>query len=79
MTKQTLTAIVTLAALAINGEHIDEGDILMIDADVDLDTAKQLVRLGRAVPSDARKGRRKANEEAKVAKRDDPPPPPPLV
>jgi hypothetical protein len=64
MTKQTLTAIATLAAIAINGEHFDEGDILMVDVDVDLDTAKQLVRLGRAQPSDAKRGRRKGRCEA---------------
>jgi hypothetical protein len=73
MTKQTLTAIATLAAIAINGEHFDEGDILMVDVDVDLDTAKQLVRLGRAQPSDAKRGRRKA--DAKQLKAEDPPPP----
>lgn len=76
MKQQILTAIVLTATIAIAGEHFDEGDILMIDADLDQDTAKQLVRLGRAQASDAKKGRRKALLEAKQMKGEDPPPPP---
>ena len=72
MTKQNLTAIVLTAAIAIEGQHYDDGDILIVDADVELETAKQLVRLGRAEPSDAKRGRRKA--DAKPAKADEPPP-----
>lgn len=75
MTKQNLTAIALTAAIAINAEHFDDGDILMVDADIDQDTAKQLVRLGRAQPSEAKRGRRKA--DAKPPKAEDPPPPPP--
>jgi len=75
MKQQILTAIVLTAAIAIAGEHFDEGDILMVDADIDQDTAKQLVRLGRAQPSDARRGRRKAALESKQPKAEDPPPP----
>lgn len=74
MTKQNLTAIVLIAAIAINAEHFDEGDILMVDADIDQDTAKQLVRLGRAQPSEAKRSRRKA--DAKPPKPEEPPPPP---
>ena len=70
MTKQTLTAVVLTAAIAIEGEHYDEGDILMVDADIDQDNAKALVRLGRAQPSDARRGRRKAQEEQKARVQD---------
>lgn len=65
MTKQALAAIVLTAAIAINGEHFDEGDILLVGSDLDHDTAKQLVRLGRAQASDAKRGRRKAHQEIK--------------
>ena len=60
MTKQVLAAIVLTAAIAINGEHFDDGDILIVGSDLDHDTAKQLVRLGRAQTSDAKRGRRAA-------------------
>lgn len=73
MKQQALAAVVLTAAIAINGEHFDEGDVLIVDSDLDQDTAKQLVRLGRAEPSDARRGRRKA--DAKPSKTEDPPPP----
>lgn len=72
MTKPILTAILLTASIAIAGEHFDEGDILIVDAEIDRDTAKQLVRLGRAQPSDAKKGRRKSAIEAKQAKAEEP-------
>lgn len=79
MKQQALTAVVLTAAIAINGEHFDEGDVLIVDNDVDHGTAQQLVRLGRAQPSDARRGRRKAVLEAKQAQAEGPPLPAPAA
>lgn len=63
MTKPLLTAIVLTAAIAIAGKHFDEEEILVVDTDIDLDTANQLLRLGRAQPSAARKSRRAVEQE----------------
>lgn len=71
MTKQALAAIVLTAAIAINGEHFDEGDILFVGSDLDHDTAKQLVRLGRARPSDAKRGKRRSAAEIPTLNCDD--------
>lgn len=65
MTKDNPTAVQLTASILIAGEHFDEGDILIVGNDIELEEAKAMVRLGRAVKSEAKRARIKAKQGGK--------------
>ncbi|MGH8597163.1 MAG: hypothetical protein ACREXT_10945, partial [Gammaproteobacteria bacterium] len=47
-----LISIRLLAAIAIEGKPFADRQVLMVGDDVDIDTARMLIRIGRAVSSE---------------------------